>query len=44
MFIGSAVGGFVPMLWGDGAFSPSAIIWTGVGGFLGIWVGFKITR
>ena len=44
MFIGSTIGGLVPMLWGDSAFSFSSIICTGIGGFLGIWAGFRMTQ
>jgi hypothetical protein len=42
MFIGSAIGGYFPLLWGDSVFSFSSVILTAVGGFLGIWVGFKL--
>ena len=42
MFIGSAVGSFIPELWGAGLFSMSSVIWSGVGGLLGIYVGFKL--
>lgn len=42
VFVGSTLGGFIPTLWGDSAFSFSAIIWSTVGGLAGIWVGFKL--
>ncbi len=42
MFIGSTIGGFVPMLWGAGAFSISSILLTAVGGILGIWLGYRL--
>lgn len=42
MFIGSAIGGYFPLLWGDSVFSFSSVILTAIGGFLGIWVGFKL--
>ncbi len=42
MTIGSAIGGYVPMLWGDSVFSMSSVLLTAVGGILGIWLGFKI--
>ncbi len=44
MIIGSAVGGFIPALWGEGFFSFSSIILSAVGGVLGIWAGYKISR
>lgn len=42
MFVGSSVGGYVPVLWGDDLFSMSSILWSTVGGFVGIYVGFKL--
>jgi hypothetical protein len=44
MFLGSLVGGYVPVLWGDSAFSMSSIIFSGIGGFLGIYAGFKLSQ
>jgi hypothetical protein len=44
LFIGSAIGGCIPLFWGDGLFSFSSVIFTGIGGLLGIWAGFKLTR
>lgn len=42
MVFGSAIGGWVPTLWGVGAFSFSSIIGAGIGGILGIWLAFKL--
>jgi uncharacterized membrane protein YeaQ/YmgE (transglycosylase-associated protein family) len=42
MLIGSTVGGFVPTLWGAELLSFSAILGNLIGGFLGIWIGYKI--
>lgn len=44
MFIGGIVGGYIPLLWGAGYFSFSSIIFNALGAFLGIWIGFKLTR
>lgn len=44
MIVGSSVGGFVPMLWGDGYFSFSSIIFSTLGGVLGIYAAFKVTH
>jgi hypothetical protein len=44
MFVGSAVGGYIPSLWGDGFFTFSSVILTTVGGLLGIWAGYKLSN
>jgi hypothetical protein len=40
--IGSVVGAYVPLLWGADLFSFSALLSSTAGGFLGIWLGFKL--
>lgn len=44
MIVGSAAGGYVPLMWGGSAFSFSSIVLAAVGGFLGIWFGYKISN
>lgn len=44
MGVGSAIGGYLPILWGGSAFSMSSVILTAVGGIAGIWLGFKLTH
>ena len=44
MVVGSTVGGFLPELWGGGIFSFSSVILTFIGGAIGIWVGYKLSR
>lgn len=44
MFVGSTIGGLIPSLWGADMFSFSPIILSGVGAFVGIWAGFKISQ
>lgn len=44
MTVGMAAGGFIPMLWGAGEISFSSIILSGIGGIIGIWFGFKLSR
>lgn len=39
MLVGSTAGGFLPLLWGGDLISFSAVIWSTVGGFAGIWLG-----
>jgi hypothetical protein len=44
MFVGGAVGGYVPALWGDDGFTMSAVLFSGIGAMLGVWIGWRITR
>ena len=42
LFVGSTLGGYLPLLWGDSVLSVSSVIFSGLGGLLGVYVGFKI--
>jgi len=42
IFIGSTIGGALPILWGAGVFSFSSLLCTGLGAFGGLWLGAKI--
>lgn len=45
MVIGSLIGGYIPSLWDDSMlsmFSLSSVIFGAIGGFLGIWIGYKL--
>ena len=44
MFVGSTVGGCVPMLWHASMFSISAVVLSGVGGIAGIWAVWRLGR
>ncbi len=44
VLIGSTIGGFIPLLWGDGMFSYSSVLLSGAGGFVGLWIGYKISN
>nr|WP_239651746.1 helix-turn-helix domain-containing protein [Neosynechococcus sphagnicola] len=44
MFLGSTIGSYVPALWGGSLFSLTSILLGMVGGFLGIWLGFKLSK
>ena len=43
ILIGSTVGGFVPALWGGDLISYSGLLWSGVGAFAGLWIGYKMS-
>lgn len=40
--VGSAVGGYLPVLWGADLISFSSVILSAVGGIAGIWVGYRL--
>ncbi|MDB5238864.1 MAG: hypothetical protein JWO00_199 [Candidatus Parcubacteria bacterium] len=42
VFVGSSIGAYIPALWGAGVFSFSSILLSAVGGFAGIWAGFRL--
>jgi uncharacterized membrane protein YeaQ/YmgE (transglycosylase-associated protein family) len=42
LFVGSTVGGFVPSLWGADMLSFSGVIFSAVGGVVGIWLGYRL--
>ncbi len=44
MIVGSGVGSFIPTLWGAGMLSFSSVIFSALGGFLGIWIGYKVSQ
>lgn len=44
MILGSSVGGFLPSLWSTELFSLTSVLLSALGGFLGIYVGYKLSR
>lgn len=44
MVIGGAIGSYLPLLWGGDAFSFSSVFLGALGGILGIYIGFKLSR
>jgi hypothetical protein len=42
LIIGSTIGSFIPGLWSAGMFSMWGIIFGALGGFAGIWLGFRL--
>ncbi|MFA6307209.1 MAG: hypothetical protein WC639_05395 [Patescibacteria group bacterium] len=44
VFIGGAVGGYIPTLFGAGGFSVESVIGNTIGGLIGIWAGFKASQ
>lgn len=44
MTIGGVVGGYLPVLFGDSGFSMLPIITSTIGGGIGIWLAFRLSR
>ncbi len=44
LFVGSTIGGFIPSFWGTGMLSFSGLIFSALGGFVGIWFGHRISE
>ena len=42
--VGLTIGGFVPMLWGASQFSLTSILFGGLGGVAGVWLGLRISE
>jgi uncharacterized membrane protein YeaQ/YmgE (transglycosylase-associated protein family) len=42
MTIGSTIGGFIPTLWGASWLSYQSLFATAIGGFVGIWICYKL--
>jgi predicted MFS family arabinose efflux permease len=43
IFIGSMIGGLVPELWGADLFSYTSVLLSGIGAFVGLWIGYKMS-
>ena len=44
MTVGLFLGGLIPMLWGASEFSFSSVIFSAIGGSIGIYVAFKMSQ
>ena len=44
LLVGSTIGGFIPSFWGAGMLSFSGLILSALGGFVGIWLGSRISE
>jgi hypothetical protein len=40
--VGSALGGYLPALWGGELISFSSVISSAAGGIVGIWLGYRV--
>lgn len=44
VLIGSTIGGFIPTLWGAGWFSFSSVLFSGLGGIVGIVIVYQMNN
>jgi hypothetical protein len=44
LVVGSTVGSWIPSLWGASWLSMTSVFLGGVGGLLGIWAGYRMSR
>jgi uncharacterized membrane protein YeaQ/YmgE (transglycosylase-associated protein family) len=44
MFVGSTLGGLVPALWDQGGLTLASLVGSTIGGIVGIWAGYKLSR
>lgn len=42
MIMGSIIGGYIPILFGSSTFSIASVLGNGIGGIIGIWLGYKL--
>ncbi len=43
-FVGGAIGGYIPVLFGASYLSISSIIFSTMGGVIGIWAGYELAQ
>jgi len=43
LMAGSAIGSYIPTLWGESYLSFSSVILSGVFAVVGIWIGFRLS-
>lgn len=44
MLIGSSFGSYLPVFWNDNFLSFSSVLFSGIGGILGIYLGYKLAK
>lgn len=44
MFLGTTVGSYVPVLWGGSILSFTSIVFSVIGGILGILLGYQVSK
>jgi len=44
MIMGTIIGGYIPSIWDDSILSMTSLFFSALGGFIGIWAGYKIAN
>ncbi len=44
MFVGSTIGSYIPVLWGGSLLSFTSILFSVIGGLVGIWLGYRVSK
>ncbi len=44
MFVGSTIGSYIPALWGGSVLSFTSIFFSVIGGLVGIWLGYRVSK
>lgn len=44
LFVGSAIGSLIPLIWGASLLSFWSSIFGAIGGLLGIWAGYRLSQ
>ena len=44
LFIGSLIGGYIPVIFGASLFSYASLLGNGIGSLIGIYIGYKLTN
>ncbi len=44
VFCGSTIGSYIPVLWGGSLLSFSSIFFSVIGGIVGVWLGYRVSK
>ncbi|MEH1827902.1 MAG: hypothetical protein V7L22_21655 [Nostoc sp.] len=44
MFLGTTIGSYIPILWGGSLLSITSILWSVIGGIVGIWIAYRVSK
>ncbi|MEH1852891.1 MAG: hypothetical protein V7L11_14780 [Nostoc sp.] len=44
MFLGTTIGSYIPILWGGSLLSITSILWSVIGGIVGILIAYRVSK